>query len=216
MIKTTQSILLATLLAASGLAAAQNPAVPATRAEVKSEATTGERKLGTGETAKSATGTAAPGTTVGTTPATTRAEVKSEAGTAERKLGTGETAKPNMSGSAATQGNTSGTTRAEVKSDAGTEPRKLGTGEVAKSGNMSGGSSGNASGMTRTEVKSEAGMEPRKLGTGEVAKSGNTSASSAERKRMRDERRAAAKAKRQANMKSGSGKMAAPVTEKAP
>lgn len=178
MIKTTQSILLASLLAASGFAAAQNPAVPATRAEVKSEATTGERKLGTGETAKSATGTAAPGTTVGTTPPVTRAEVKSEAGTAERKLGTGETAKPNMSGAAATQGNTSGETRAEVKS--------------------------------------EAGMEPRKLGTGEVAKSGNTSASSAERKRMRDERRAAAKAKREANMKSGSSKMAAPVTEKAP
>lgn len=178
MVKTTQSILLASLFVASGFAAAQNPAVPATRAEVKSEATTGVRKLGTGETAKSATGTAVPGTTVGTTPPETRAEVKSEAGTAERKLGTGETAKPNMSGAAATQGNTSG--------------------------------------VTRAEVKSEAGMEPRKLGTGEVAKSGNTSASSAERKRMRDERRAAAKAKREANMKSGSSKMAAPVTEKAP
>ena len=135
--KTTQSILLATMLAASGFASAQNPAVPATRAEVKSEATTGERKLGTGEPAKSATGgPAIQGTTAGTTPAATRAEVKSEAGMAERKLGTGETAKPNM-GSAATQGNTSGTTRAEVKAEAGTEPRKLGTGEVAKSGSTS-------------------------------------------------------------------------------
>ena len=173
MIKTTQSILLATLLAASGFAVAQNPAVPATRAEVKSEAATGERKLGTGEAAKSAPGAAATGNTVGTTPAVTRAEVKSETGTAERKLGTGESAKPGMSGSAATQGNTSGTTRAEVKSDSG--------------------------------------MEQRKLGTGETAKSGNTSVSSAERKRMRAERRAASKAKREANMKS-----AAPVSEKAP
>ena len=213
MTKTTQSILLSALLAASGFASAQNPAVPATRAEVKSEAATGERKLGTGEPAKSATGTAAPGTTVGTTPAATRAEVKSETGTAERKLGTGETAKPNMSGSAATQGNTSGTTRAEVKSEAGTEPRKLGTGEVAKSGTST---SGNTSGTTRAEVKAEAGMEPRKLGTGEVAKSGNTSASTAERKRMRDERRAAAKAKREeAKMKSGGMTPAAPVSEKA-
>ena len=174
MTKTTQSILLASLLAASGFAIAQNPAAPAARAEVKSEATTGERKLGTGEPAKSATGTAAPGNTVGTTPAATRAEVKSETGTAERKLGTGVTAKPDMSGSAATQGNTSGTTRAEVKAGAGTEPRKLGTGEVAKSG--------------------------------------STSASTAERKRMRDERRAAAKAKRESNMKSGSSKTATPAS----
>ena len=197
MTKSKQSILLVALLAASGFAFAQNAAAPAT----------GERKLGTGEPAKSATGTAAPGTTVGTTPAVTRAEVKSETGTADRKLGTGETAKPNMSGSAATQGNTSGTTRAEVKSDAGTEPRKLGTGEAAKSANTTG--------TTRAEVKSEVGTEPRKLGTGEAAKSGNTSASNAERKRMRDERRAAAKAKREANMKSGSSKSVAPATEKA-
>ena len=215
MIKTTQSILLTALLAASGFASAQNATVPATRAEVKSEATTGERKLGTGEPAKSATGTAAPGNTVGTTPAATRAEVKSETGTAERKLGTGETAKPNMSGSAATQGNTSGTTRAEVKSDAGAEPRKLGTGEAAKSGSTTANTSGTTSGTTRAEVKSEAGTEPRKLGTGEVAKSGSTSASNAERKRMRDERRAAAKAKREANMKSGNGKASAPASEKA-
>ena len=131
MTKTTQSILLAALLATSGFVSAQNPAVPATRAEVKSEA-----------------------------------------GTAERKLGTGEAAKPSMSGSAAMQGNTSGVTRADVKAEAGTEPRRLGTGEVAKSG--------------------------------------NTSASTAERKRMRDARRAAAKAKREANMKSGSSKAAAP------
>ena len=178
MTKTTQSILLAALLATSGFASAQSAAVPATRAEVKSEAASGERKLGTGEPAKSATGTAAPGNTVGTTPPATRAEVKSETGTAERKLGTGEAAKPNMSGSAATQGNTSGTTRADAKAETGTEPRRLGTGEVAKSG--------------------------------------NTSAATAERKRMRDERRAAAKAKREANMKSGSNKAAAPTSEKAP
>ena len=208
MTKTTQSILLATLLVTSGFATAQNPAVPATRAEVKSEAATGERKLGTGEPAKSATGTAAPGTTVGTTPAVTRADVKAETGTAERKLGTGETAKPNMSGSAATQGGTSGTTRAEVKSAAGAEPRKLGTGEVAKSGNTTG--------TPRTEVKGEAGMEPRKLGTGEDAKSGTTSKSTAERKRMRDERRAAAKAKREANMNSSGSKTTPPTSEKAP
>ena len=205
MTKSKQSILLAALLAVSGFAFAQNPAAPAT----------GERKLGTGEPAKSATGTAAPGTTVGTTPAVTRAEVKSETGTADRRLGTGEIAKPNTSGSAATQGNTSGTTRAEVKSDAGTDPRKLGTGEAAKSGNTTGGASGNTTGTTRAEVKSDAGTEPRKLGTGEAAKSGNTSASNAERKRMRDERRAAAKAKREANMKSGSSKAVAPATEKA-
>ena len=123
--KSPQSLLLATLLAASGFAAAQNPAVPATRAEVKSEA-----------------------------------------GTAERRDGTGELIKPNMSGSAATQGNTSGITRAEVKAEAGTAPRLLGTGEVAQSG--------------------------------------TTTTTSAERKRMRDERRAAAKAKREAAMKVGS------------
>jgi hypothetical protein len=158
--KSTQSLLLAAMLAASGFAAAQNPAVPATRAEVKSEATTGERKLGTGETAKPATGTPIQGTTAGTTPAPTRADVKSEAGTAERRAGTGELIKPNTSG--AMQGNTSGTTRAEVKAEAGTEPRKLGTGEVAKSG--------------------------------------TTSTTAAERKRARDERRALAKAKREAKM----------------
>lgn len=168
MIKTTQSILLVTLLAASGFASAQNAEVPATRAEVKTEATTGERKLGTGETAKPATGATATGNTVGTTPATTRPEVKSEADTAERKLGTGDPAKPGMTGSTATQGNTSGTTRAEVNADAGSEPRKLGTGEVAKSG--------------------------------------STKASTAERKRMRDERRAAAKTKRESSMNSSTGK----------
>ena len=95
------------------------------------------------------------------TPAATRAEVKSETGTAERKLDPGETAKPNMSVSAANKGGTSGTTWAEVKT--------------------------------------EASMEQRKLGTGEDAKYGSTSASSAERKRMRDERRAAGKAKRESN-----------------
>lgn len=154
--KATQSILLAAMLAASGFVAAQNPAVPATRAEVKAEAGTAERKLGTGETAKPNTSDTMKGNTSGTT----RAEVKSEAGTAERKLGTGETAKPNMSDTM--KGNTSGTTRAEVKADAKSEPRRLGTGEVAKSG--------------------------------------TPSAASIERKRLRDERRAAAKAKREAAM----------------
>ena len=174
--KTTQSLLLAAMLTASGFAAAQNPAVPATRAEVKSEATTGERKLGTGETAKPATGTPIQGTTAGTTPAPTRAEVKSEAGTAERRAGTGELIKPNTSGTM--QGNTSG--------------------------------------VTRAEVKAEAGNTPRVLGTGEVAKSNTTSTTSAERKRMRDERRALAKAKRDAKMKMSSTTPAAPVTDKAP
>ncbi len=174
--KSTQSLLLAAMLAASGFAAAQNPAVPATRAEVKAEATTGERKLGTGETAKPATGTPIQGTTAGKTPAATRADVKSEAGTAERRAGTGELIKPNTSG--AMQGNTSGITRAEVKAEAGTEPRKLGTGEVAKSG--------------------------------------GTTTTSAERKRMRDERRAMNKANRDAKMKSGNTTMPAPVSDKAP
>ncbi len=155
--KVTQSILLAAMLAASGFAAAQNPAVPATRGEVKSEAATAERKLGTGEVAKPNTSDAMKGNTSGVT----RAEVKSDAGTAERKLSTGETAKPNASGTMT--GNTSGTTRAEVKADAASEPRKLGTGEVAKSS--------------------------------------MPSAASIERKRMRDEKRAAAKAKREAAMK---------------
>lgn len=178
MTKTTQSILLATLLAASGITLAQNTAAPTTRAEVKGEAASSERKLGTGEPAKPATGTAASGNTAGTTPAATRPEVKSEAGTAERKLGTGEPAKPGMSGSAATQGNTSGTSRAEVKADAGSEQRKLSTGEVAKS------SSGRAS--------------------------------MSERKRVRDERRAAKKVKREGTMRSSNSKPSAPATEKAP
>ena len=153
--QTTQSILLASLLLASGFASAQNPTVPATRAEVKSEAGTAERKAGTGEPIKPSTS----GTMQGNTSGTARSDVKAEAGAAERKAGTGETIKPNASGSTATQGNTSGTTRAEVKAEIGTEPRRLGTGEVAKSG--------------------------------------GTTVSSAEKKRMRDERRAAAKAKRE-------------------
>jgi hypothetical protein len=159
---TTHSILLATLIAACGLAAAQNPAVPATRAEVKAQAGTAERKAGTGEPIKPSTGTM----TQGNTSNVTRAEVKSEAGMTERKAGTGDTLKPNKSDSVATQGNTSGTTRAEVKAEAGTEPRRLGTGEVAK---------------------------PSKPSAGSI-----------ERKRLRDERRAAAKAKREASMKTGS------------
>jgi len=50
---------------------------------------------------------------------------------------------------------------------------------------------------TRAEVKSEAGTTERKLGAGEDAKSGTPTASAAERERVRDERRAAAKAKRE-------------------
>lgn len=171
--QTTQSILLATLLLASGFASAQNTTVPATRAEVKSEAGTAERKAGTGEPIKPNTS----GTMQGNTSGTTRAEVKSEAGMTERKAGTGEPIKPNASGSTATQGNTSGVTRAEVKSEIGTEPRRVGTGEIAKSG--------------------------------------DSTVSSAEKKRMRDERRAAAKAKRDAKMKSGSTSSTAPASEKA-
>ena len=88
----TQSILLATLLLASGFASAQNPTVPATRAEVKSEIGTAERDtnkpIASGSTA-----------TQGNTSGTTRAQVKSETGTAER-----DTNKPIASGSTATQG----------------------------------------------------------------------------------------------------------------
>ena len=171
--QTTQSILLATLLLASGFASAQNPTVPATRAEVKSETGTTERKAGTGEPIKPSTS----GTMQGNTSGTARSDVKAEAGTAERKAGTGEPIKPNASGSTATQGNMSGTTRAEVKSEIGTEPRRVGTGEVAKSD--------------------------------------GTTASRAEKKRMRDERRAAAKVKRDAKMKSGNMGSTAPASEKA-
>ena len=90
--QTTQSILLATLLLASGFASAQNPTVPATRAEVKSETGTAER-----DTNKPiASGSTAP---QGNTSGTTRAQVKSEIGTAER-----DTNKPIASGSTATQG----------------------------------------------------------------------------------------------------------------
>lgn len=164
MIKTTQSILLIAILAASGFASAQTPATGAAGTE---------RKLGTGELAKPN----ASETMKGNTSGVTRAEVKSEVGTAERKLGTGETAKSGVTGSTATQGNTSGTTRAEVKADAKSEPRKLGTGEEVKSGSAS--------------------------ATSEAAKSGSAKASSEERKRMRAERRAKAKAKRDAMKKSG-------------
>ena len=174
--KTTQSVLLATMLAASGFVAAQNPTVPATRAEVKSEA-----------------------------------------GTAERKAGTGEPIKPNTSGTM--QGNTSGTTRAEVKSQTpnAEAERKAGTGEPIKP-NASGTMQGNTSGTSRADVKSEVGTEPRRLGTGEVAKSGGTTASttSAERKRMRDERRAMNKSNRDAKMKSDSTMAPSSKTEKAP
>ena len=171
--QTTQSILLATLLLASGFASAQSPTVPATRADVKSEIGSAERRASTGELIKPNTSDTMKGNTSGTT----RAEVKSEAGRTERKAGTGEPIKPNASDSTATQGNTSGVTRAEVKSEIGTEPRRVGTGEIAKSG--------------------------------------GSTVSSAEKKRMRDERRAAAKAKRDAKMKSGSTSSTAPASEKA-
>ena len=178
--KTTQSILLAAMLAASGFAVAQNPAAPATRADVKAQAPTAEteRKAGTGEPIKPNTS----GTMQGNTSGTTRADVKSQAPNAEteRKAGTGEPIKPNASGSTATQGNTSGTSRADVKSEVGTEPRRLGTGEVAKSGGTT------------------------------------ASTTSAERKRMRDERRAMNKADRDAKMGSGSTMTPAPKTDKAP
>lgn len=176
MIKTTQSILLIAILAASGFASAQTPATGAAGTE---------RKLGTGELAKPN----ASETMKGNTSGVTRAEVKSEVGTAERKLGTGETAKSGVTGSTATQGNTSGTTRAEVKADAKSEPRKLGTGEEVKSGSAS---------ATSEVAKSGSGSA-----TSEAAKSGSAKASSEERKRMRAERRAKAKAKRDAMKKSG-------------
>jgi len=160
--QTTQSILLATLLLASGFASAQSSTVPATRADVKSEIGSTERRAGTGELIKPNKSDTIKGNTSGVT----RTEVKSEAGMTERKASTGEAIKPNASDSAATQGNTSGT--------------------------------------TRTEVKAVARTEPRRLSTGEVAKSGSTSASTAENKRLRDERRAKAKAKRDGAMKTGS------------
>ena len=113
------------------------------------------------------------------------------------------------------QGNTSGITRAEVKSQAPTAEtdRKNGTtGELIKP-NTSDTTQGNTSGTTRADVKAQIGTEPRRLSTGEVA--GGSTVSSAERKRMRDERRAAAKAKREeAKMKSG-GMTPAPASEKA-
>ena len=180
--KTTQSLLLATMLAASGFAFAQNPAAPATRAEVKSQAPSAEtdRKAGTGEAIKPSTSGTMQGNTVGTTPAATRADVKAQAPSTEtdRKASTGEPIKPSTSGTM--QGNTSGKTRAEVKAEAGTEPRKLGTGEVAKSGGTT------------------------------------ASTTSAERKQMRDERRAMRKADRDAKMKSGSTTTPAPKSDKAP
>ena len=164
--KVTQSILLATVLAASGFASAQNPTSPATRAEVKSEIGTTDSKPGTGNTA----------------------------------------AVPGMTGPA-TQGNTSGVTRAEVKSEIGTTDRKPGTGNTAAVPGMSGATQGNMSGATRAEVKSEAiNSTPRKVGTGDTEAT-RPAVASAERKKMRDEKRAMAKAKRDA-----AKMMPAPVT----
>ena len=125
-----------------------------------------------------------------TTPAT-RAEVKSEV----VRPGAG-TPPPNLSEPPKTTGNTSGTTRAEVKSevarpDAAMPPKNLS--EPPKAGT--------ASNTTRATVKAGVDRTDRELSTGEKAAGSKPSASSAKRKAMRDERRAANKAKRDTQMK---------------
>lgn len=152
--KTTQSILLAAMLAASGFASAQNAAVPATGAETKTE--------------------------------------KSNA---DRNLRAGEAAKPNAS--RATTGNTSGTTSAEVKTQKSNADRDLRAGEASKP-NEARTVKADPSGTRSADVKTSKGNADRNLDAGQAARSGTPSASSAERKRMREERRAAAKAKREA------------------
>ena len=93
---TTQSMLLATLLLASGFASAQSSTVPLTRADVKSQIGTGEAKAGTqGGSGPSPAQTAAPGNMPNS-----RADVKAEAmtgkGTAGIQGGSAATPADNM------------------------------------------------------------------------------------------------------------------------
>ena len=106
----------------------------------------------------------------------------------------GAPVKPDTSGVSA-----SGTTRAEVKSEIGMAPKKAVNGP-AVTPDMSGKS---AAGTTRAEVKAEAGATASAPVNGDAAKTttvAKKSMTSAERKRMRAERRAKAKAKRDAGM----------------
>lgn len=165
----TQSILLAAMLAVSGFAAAQNPAAPASRAEVKSqinqEGSAGDKR-GQGPQIQT------PGT--GKASDNTRAEVKAQVvpeGSAGDKRGQGPFVSTPITGS-------SENSRAGVKA------------EIVNKG---------TSGIER--------------GEGPMIDNKPKMASE-ERKAKRDERRAMAKAKRDAKMNSSGAPE--PMTQKAP
>ena len=204
----TQSILLASMLAASGFAIAQNTVSPAdrtpasTRAEVKSqsapESSAGDKR-GQGPQIQT------PG--AGKASDNTRAEVKSQItpeGSAGDKRGQGPQIQTPGAGKA------SETTRAEVKrqiSPEGSAGDKRGQGPFVNT------PSGGGSESSRVGVKNQIDNKGTSGVRGEGPMIDNKSKmTTAERKRMRDERRAAAKAKREGNMKSGSSKAATPAS----
>jgi hypothetical protein len=113
----TTSLLMTALLCAAGLAVAQTPAAPATRAEVKSEVVRDTSKAGEknlGEPPKA-----------GTTSDTTRAEVKSDVVRDTTKSGEKNLGEPPKPGTA------SDTTRAQTKAAVDRSDRELSTGEKA-------------------------------------------------------------------------------------
>lgn len=113
----TTSILASALLAAFGLAAAQNPTAPATRADVKSEIV----RPGTGTPPTSLSEPPKPGTTSDTT----RAEVKSDVARPDASTPPKNVSEPPKPGTA------SNTTRAETKAGVDRTDRELSTGEKA-------------------------------------------------------------------------------------
>ena len=115
---TTTSLLMSALLAASGFAAAQNPTVPATRADVKSEVVRPD--AGTPPSSLSE-----PPKSIGNTSGTTRAEVKSEVVRPDASTPPKNLSEPPKPGRAST------TTRAETKAGVDRSDRELSTGEKA-------------------------------------------------------------------------------------
>lgn len=167
----TQSILLATLLAASGFASAQNPAVPATRAEVKSQ-------------------------------------INQDA-----SAGNIRPDGPQLKNPAA--GQTSDNTRADVKAQINTRAAAANTQAQGPSAKVP---STVGSENSRAGVKAEIGSKetPRVTQAQGPSAETNVTMTTAERKARRDERKAAAKAKRDAKRNSAATTTPASVTQKAP
>jgi hypothetical protein len=148
----------------------------------------------------------APSST-GATPATpatspTRAEVKSEITRDTTKAGEKNLGEPPKAGTS------SDTSRAEVKSAVTRDTTKAGEKNLGEPPKVS-----RSSNTSRTEVKAGIDGTDRELSTGEKAAPTKPSAASAKRKAMRDERRAAAKAKNEMNSGSPATSSQAPMNK---